>query len=347
MKLCNGVAKKRLLRYNAGMIDSSVMGAYAHCMLCPNQCGTDRLHGQKGLCGQSSTLRVAWSGLHRGEEPPVKGKKGSGMIFFCGCPLHCAYCQNYQISSATEKCGIDLSIEELARMMVELQKMGAATINLVTPTQFYPSIALAIQLARSMGMRLAVVNNSSGYESVAGLQILDPLTDLYLIDVKTLDASCAGIFCGKEKYAEVIAPVMDWIVKRHPITRLDRKGLHGILVRHLWFPGQMQSTLQFLEYFKKNLAPHAWLSLMVQFVPPRENPGFKEITQEEYDLLIDKLEELEIDDGFVQNLADNIPWIPDFTQDVPFPASFADPLPYFLQLKREKLGQPIVVPTNS
>lgn len=321
-----------------GMIDTTILGAYAHCMLCPNQCGVDRLHGKKGVCGETSVVRVAWSGLHRGEEPPVKGKKGSGMIFFCGCPLHCAYCQNYQISAVDEHVGIEVSLEELARMMLELQKMGAATINLVTPTHFYPSIAVAIRMAREQGLKLPVVNNSSGYESASGLQILDPLTDLYLIDVKTLDHACAGQFCGTPRYADVVGKVMEWIVKRHPVTKLDHTGLHGILVRHLWFPGQMQATLDFLEYYKEKLDAHAWLSLMVQFVPPRENPGFKDITEEEYDLLIDKLEELGIDNGFVQDLADNIPWIPDFTKDVPFPASFADALTYFLQLKRNKLG---------
>ncbi len=258
------------------------------------------------------------------------------MIFFCGCPLHCPYCQNYQISEEDEHVGLDVTIEELGEMMLSLQAMGAATINLVTPTQFYPSIAIAIASSRERGLTLPIVNNSSGYESVEGLSILDPLTDLYLIDVKTLSHQCASQFCGNARYADVIQGVMQWIVKRHPVTKLSHGVLKGILVRHLWFPGQMQSTLDFLAYYKEKLDAHAWLSLMVQFVPPRKNPAFKEIGEEEYDLLIGKLEELGIDNGFVQDLADNIPWIPDFSKDVPFPAPFADVLPYFLELKKRK-----------
>lgn len=318
------------------MVDTSVLGEYGHCILCPNECGVNRLKGERGVCGETSTVRVAWSGLHRGEEPPVKGKKGSGMIFFCGCPLHCAYCQNYQISDRDEHTGLDLSIEELARLMLELEKMGAATLNLVTPTQFYPSIKVALAMAREQGLKLEVVNNSSGYESPRGLALLDKETSLYLIDVKTRQKECASKFCGLGKYADVIEGVMDWIVKRHPATKMVHGRLHGSLVRHLWFPGEMDSTLDFLDYYKEKLDEHCWLSLMVQFVPPKENPGFKEITEEEYNLLIDKLEQLDIDNGFVQDLADNIPWIPDFAKDVPFPSSFADPLPYFLELKRKQ-----------
>lgn len=317
------------------MTDTAILGEYTHCELCPNACGANRLKGEKGVCGETARVRIAWSGLHRGEEPPVKGSKGSGMIFFCGCPLHCAYCQNWQISTGGEA-GIEVSVEELAGIMLGLQDMGAQTLNLVTPTHFYPSIIPALHLAREKGLRLDVVNNSSGYESGHGLDLFDPYTDLWLIDVKTLRRSTAAKFCGRAQYADEIEGVMRRLVLAHPKTEMRRGRLRGLLVRHLLFPGEMASTLEFLEWYKKNLDAHAWLSLMVQFVPPRENPGFKDVTEEEYDTLIAKLEELGIDNGYVQDLADNIPWIPDFTKDVPFPASFADPLPLFLALKHER-----------
>lgn len=318
------------------MIDASVLLAYQHCMLCPNKCGVDRTKGQRGRCGETDQVRIAWSGLHRGEEPPVTGKKGSGMIFFCGCPLHCVYCQNHQISSYCTNVGFSVSIDELASLMCALQDFGATNINLVTPTHFYPSIILAIQKAREKGMTLPIVNNSSGFESISGLQMIDPFIDLYLIDVKTLDKDVAAKFCGLPSYADMIKPVMAWLVKKHPKVHQDKRGLRGLLVRHLLFPGTVDATLSFLDWYKENLDGHAWLSLMVQFVPPEKNPGFEDISQEVYDRLIDKLDELGIDDGFVQDLADNIPWIPDFTRDVPFPASFADPLPYFLELKASR-----------
>ncbi|WP_320127830.1 radical SAM protein [uncultured Sphaerochaeta sp.] len=317
------------------------MQAYTHCSLCPNYCGVDRTKGQYGRCGESDQVRIAWSGLHRGEEPPVTGTKGSGMIFFCGCPLHCAYCQNHQISKGVGRgessVGISVSIHELANLMLALQAQGATNINLVTGTHFIPSIILAIQEARLGGLTLQMVWNSSGYESLEGLALIDPYVDLYLIDVKTLDSEVAAKYCGLGSYSSIIGPVMNFLVEKHPRVRFDKQGnMQGLLVRHLLFPGTLDATKTFLKYFAKKLKKHAWLSLMVQFVPPEGENLFEEITEEEYDSLIDLLEDLMIDNGFVQELADNIPWIPDFTKDVPFPESFAEVLPYFLELKHQK-----------
>ena len=287
-----------------------------------------------GRCAQLSSVRVAWSGLHRGEEPPVSGKKGSGMIFFCGCPLHCQYCQNYQISRGGWN-GVRLSDGELAALMLELQDFGAASINLVTGTHFIPSIARAITEARSRGLKLPVVWNSSGYESVEALKLIDPLIDLYLIDVKTLSPDVSARFCGLESYSRAIIPVMKFLKRRHPSTDLEH-GLKGALVRHLVFPGTLDATVDFLHWYADNFRENFLLSLMVQFVPPEDDPGFPKMTQSEYDMLLDLVDELGID-GFVQEMSDNeILWIPDFRRDRPFPEGFADPLPYFLQLKKEK-----------
>lgn len=309
---------------------------YSCCELCPNMCKVDRTKGQIGRCGQTSEIRIAWSGLHRGEEPPITGEKGSGMIFFCGCPLHCQYCQNYQISQKGWD-GVSMSEDELASLMVELQNFGAASINLVTGTHYIPSIANAIPKAREMGLRLPIVWNSSGYESVPALKMIDPYIDVYLIDVKTLDSCVAGKFCGLERYAKDIVPVMKFLKRRYSVTDLeDPKGPHGVLVRHLVFPGCLSATMDFLQWYADNFKDCCQLSLMVQFVPPLENPGFEKMTQAEYDSLIDALDRLEID-GFVQEMDENeILWIPDFRRDQPFPESFADPLPYFLDLKKGK-----------
>jgi putative pyruvate formate lyase activating enzyme len=317
------------------------LGAYGKCSLCPNYCGVDRSAGFFGRCGESDEVRIAWSGLHRGEEPPVTGDKGSGMIFFCGCPLHCAFCQNHQISGGIEggdsSVGLPVSIRELSDMMLALQKQGATNINLVTGTHFIPSIIEALKQARKEGLTLQIVWNSSGFESLEGLALIDPYIDLYLIDVKTLDKEVATRFCGLPSYSNVIRPVMDFLVVRHPEVTFDEEGnMQGLLVRHLLFPRTLGATKTFLRYFGKTLKAHAYLSLMVQFVPPKGDVVFPEITEEEYDSLIALMEELDIEDGFVQELADNVPWIPDFNKDVPFPDSFADVLPYFLELKQKK-----------
>lgn len=305
---------------------------YSCCELCPNLCRVDRTRGQVGRCGQTSEIKVAWSGLHRGEEPPITGEHGSGMIFFCGCPLHCQYCQNYQISQAGWN-GVTLTEDELANLMLELQRFGAASINLVTGTHYIPSIVTAIKQAKEKGLRLPIVWNSSGYESVEALKLIDPYIDLYLLDVKTLDHTVASSFCGLSRYADAIVPVMKFLRRRHPHTDMENE-LKGTLVRHLVFPGCLDATVDFLHWYADNFKDCTLLSLMVQFVPPRENPGFRKMTQEEYDMLIDLVDTLGID-GFVQEMDENeILWIPDFRKDQPFPESFADPLPYFLDIKK-------------
>lgn len=305
---------------------------YSSCELCPNNCRVDRTKGQLGRCAQSAEMRIAWVGLHRGEEPPISGERGSGMVFFCGCPLHCQYCQNYQISQAGWN-GVPVSVKGLSDLMLGLQDFGAASINLVTGTHFIPSIIAALEDAKRRGLSLPIVWNSSGYESVSALRMIDPLIDLYLLDIKTLDCDVASRFCALPRYASCIIPVARFLKRRHPETSLEGR-VKGTLVRHLVFPGCLDATVGFLRWYADNMRDCSLLSLMVQFVPPRENPGFEPLTDDEYSMLLDLVDDLGID-GFVQERSDNeILWIPDFRRDQPFPEGFADPLPAFLDLKR-------------
>ena len=305
---------------------------YRYCELCPNLCRVDRTKGT-GVCRQGDKVRIAWSGLHRGEEPPITGEHGSGMIFFTGCPLHCPYCQNRQISGSDGmNLGIDISDEELSRLLLSLEEHGAATLNLVTGTHFIPSIIKALKMAKAEGFTLPVVWNSSGYERVEALAEIDDFIDIYLLDCKTLSRSTASRFCGRASYADVIIPVLDAVKAWHPRTDMDR--MKGTLLRHLVFPGELESTFDFLRLFAERYKDSFYLSLMTQFVPPKGDPGFPKMTEDEYDELVDMMEVLGIDDGFMQDPSDDdVLWIPDFTRDVPFPASFADPDPYFLSLK--------------
>lgn len=321
---------------------------YSDCRLCPNECGVDRASGQRGRCGQTSQVRIAWVGLHRGEEPPITGERGSGMVFFCGCSLHCQYCQNYQISGALDglhfgkgegSCsrtasydGIAVTDKMLADLMLDLQSFGAASINLVTGTHYIPSIAVALKDAKARGLSLPVVWNSSGYEKVEAMRLIDDLIDLYLLDVKTIDKDVASRFCGLARYCDAIVPLVRFLKRRHPHTYMEN-GLEGVLVRHLVFPGTLDATMRFLSWYADNLKDNFLLSLMVQFVPPLEDSGFPKLAKSEYDSLLDALDRYEID-GFIQEQSDNeILWIPDFTKDQPFPDSFAEPLPSFLELK--------------
>lgn len=287
---------------------------------------------RRGICGESDEVRVAWSGLHKGEEPPISGDKGSGMIFFTGCPLHCAYCQNYQISSRGADIGVKVSVEELSLLMLELQKEGAASLNLVTGTHFIPSIVQALKLAKARGLTLPVVWNSSGYERAEALALIDDYIDLYLVDVKSLSGSLSSVFCGRAEYPQAALSTMKFITEHKVKTDLER--VKGTIVRHLVFPGALASSICFLKWFSDNYKKKCALSLMVQFVNPKKDEIFPKITQEEYERLIEALEEYEIDEGFVQELGDEEEWIPDFKKDLPFPSAFATPLEYFLSLKR-------------
>lgn len=307
---------------------------YESCNLCPNHCAVDRRNGPSGICRMTDRIKIAWSGLHRGEEPPISGEKGSGMIFFSGCPLHCAYCQNRQISGSDgENSGIYVSIEELSLMMLSLERMGAATLNLVTGTHFIPSIILALENARKEGFSLPVVWNSSGYEDVEALKLIDPYVDIYLLDCKSLSSNVSRVFCGRASYSRVIRPVMEFVASTHPVTDLE-KAMRGVVLRHLVFPGCLEQSLSFLEYYAGHYKDRFLLSFMVQFVPPLGNLEFTKITEEEYQRVLDKFDELGIEEGFIQETGDEILWIPDFTRDNPFPEGFADPNPYFIELKR-------------
>ncbi len=297
-------------------------------------CGVDRTKGEKGACLSDEGVRIAWSGLHKGEEPPLVGSYGSGMIFFSGCPLHCAYCQNRQISGSDGMMmGFPVKDDELVALMLSLEDMNASSINLVTGTHFIPTIKKALLQARKRGLSLPVVWNSSGYERVEALSEIDDLIDIYLLDCKSLSRNVSSVFCGKKDYADNIIPVMDFIKKRHPRTDLD--AMRGTILRHLVFPGTIEATRKFLSYYAEHYKDSFFLSLMVQFVSPIEGVSFPEVTDDEYESLVEALEELGIDDGFMQERDDETAWIPDFTSDVPFPEDFARANPYFLTLKKK------------
>ncbi len=306
---------------------------YESCGLCPHKCAINRVLGERGVCGEGATMRIAWMGLHRGEEPPLIGDRGSGTIFFTGCPLHCAYCQNCQISQKGAEIGVPVSEEQFAHLLVQLESIGAANANLVTGTHFIPGIVGGILRARELGCTLPVLWNSSGFESVEALKLIDPYIDTYLIDMKTLDSHVASHFCGSARYVDHIEEVIRTILTWHPETYLQQGVLKGTIIRHLLFPGCYDATEEVLRWFSLYAKRSAWLSLMVQFVPPREQTSSATVDEETYERLLQLLEQLDIDEGFVQELGDNIPWIPDFTRDNPFPDTFAEPLQEFLHMR--------------
>lgn len=303
---------------------------YRECRLCPRNCGTDRASGARGVCGESSAVRMACAVLHKGEEPPVSGETGSAAFFFTGCTLGCCFCQNGQISRGGY--GGELSVEELASIMTGVQGR-AATVNLVTGTHFAPSLVRTVELYRgevksaSPGARpLPVVWNGSGYENPGALDLLAPAVDIHLPDLKTLSGEHARRWFRAPGYPAAAAAAIRTMAATHPLVYEGETLVRGVIMRHLVMPGAFEETARVLRWFADNIAGSALLSLMVQYVDTEHPGSSSSITEREYDALLDLLDDLGIDEGFIQETGDEIPWIPDFTRENPFPDSFSVPV---------------------
>lgn len=309
---------------------------YENCLLCPRACGVDRLAGQKGFCGETAVMRIACACLHFGEEPCLTNEGGSGTIFFSGCTLKCVSCQNNQLSH--EGLGREVSSQELASIFLKLAEAGAQNINLVTGTHFIPGISKALTLARKEGFALPLVWNSSGYEEPAVVPLLNPLIDVYLVDIKTLDPEVARTALRSKNYAEKIRAVLPLMLEGHD-CRYSATGAmtRGVIVRHLVLPGELRATYEVLKWFKDHLNGQALLSLMFQYVPKTDEQSSaaniintsvptaldRKVNKKEYEQVMDWLYELDIEDGFAQDYNPDSSWLPDFTKSQPFSSALS------------------------
>jgi putative pyruvate formate lyase activating enzyme len=299
---------------------------YAPCLLCPRACAVDRTRGETGFCGETRAVRAACACLHFGEEPPVTGAGGSGTVFFSGCTLRCRACQNCQTSH--EGFGAELSEKGLADVFLRLQREGAGNVNAVTGTHFVPEIITAWQAARSRGLVIPLVWNSSGYETVDAVGMLAPHVSFFLPDLKTLDPALAAFWFKAPEYPRVAAQALLAMAEARPLERgPDGLPIRGVIVRHLVLPGRIDATRQVLAWFSERLAGRALLSLMSQYTPipgqPVEPPFDRRLTRGEWDEALAALEELGIEDGYVQELAPDAEWLPDFTRERPFSAGLS------------------------
>jgi putative pyruvate formate lyase activating enzyme len=297
---------------------------YKNCRLCPRTCGVDRLASteldKSGYCGESSQLRLAFAGLHRGEEPPLSGEKGSGADFVTGCNLRCSFCQNWQISGGvgTGMCsgnsanlGKAVSADEFAEICLELQNRGAENINIVTGSHAVPAVVQGLDAAKFAGLHIPVLWNSSGYESIVALELLKDHIDIYLPDLKTLDEALAAQFFNAPNYPQAATQSIQWMIKN---------GGCRIMIRHLILPGYLESTRSVLRWFADNAMTNGvLLSLMSQYTPitASSGPG-RFLNNHEYDTVLGWLDEFGIDDGFCQELLTGSDWLPDFTRPNPF-----------------------------
>jgi len=274
------------------------------CDICPRECHINRSSG-RGFCKAAVDINVYTVFKHTGEEPGISGPGGSGTIFFSGCSLQCAYCQNYRFSHLLS--GKDINIDQLSSIMLKLKKIGADNINLVTPTHYLPQIIEAIAQATEKGMDLPIVYNSSGFEKKDVIAMLDGIIDVYLTDIKYIDDNTAMRFSHANNYVEnSLASTLE-MYKQKPKIINDDRGImtSGLIIRHLVLPGKIEESKKIISWINKN-TPYALASIMFQYQPydnanqiPELN---RNLTRNEYEAIKEFCEESSIN-GFIQDFS--------------------------------------------
>lgn len=250
----------------------------AACDLCACECRIDRQASPlRARCRTGRQALVCSAGPHHGEERPLSGHRGSGTIFFAACNLSCAFCQNWQISQQDE--GRPLDDRQLARLMLDLQGAGCHNINFVSPSHVIPQILAALVLAAEQGLKLPLVFNSGGYDSLAGLSLLDGVIDIYMPDMKFANSEVAGRFLGVADYAQVNRSAVRAMHRQVGDLQLDAAGVarRGLLIRHLILPGELAGTSQVLKFLADEISTETWVNLMDQYRPCYQAGRFPEL----------------------------------------------------------------------
>ena len=268
-----------------------------NCKICPVECGANRKE-RAGACGAQG-LKIAKYYLHPFEEPCISFEKGSGTIFFCGCNLRCAFCQNYEISRATR--GKEITPKELADIFKELEDMGAENVSLVTPTHFIPYLVAAFEIYKP---KIPVVYNTGSYEKVETLRQIDPYIDIYLPDMKFYSPSLSERYLGKADYFDVASKAIEFMANKPLKMAESGKMLSGLIVRHLVMPLCVSDSKAVLKWFVRELPKTAYLSLMSQYTPFGKIEKFPElsrpVTAREYEAVVQTALDLGIESLFLQ-----------------------------------------------
>jgi len=294
------------------------------CTMCPRNCKVNRLAGQKGYCQSGLQPEIALITIHHGEEPVISGKSGTGNIFFAHCNLQCSFCQNHQISSPRNSAFTSYSAEELADAMIEMQKKGVHSIGLVSPTHFALQLIAAIRLAAGKGLKIPLVYNSNGYDSVSTLALLEGIIDIYLPDCKYGSDQAGGLSNAEDYFTQgkrAISEMYRQVGKRLLIE--NETAVRGLIIRHLVLPDNLASTLQVMEFISTELSPDLHISLMSQYYPAHKaalnHQLNRKITGEEYQSTIQICQDLGMENGWFQTAESSDCYRPDFSdQEQPF-----------------------------
>lgn len=292
----------------------------APCRVCPRECRVDRMNGQAGNCGAGLEPEVSSYHQHFGEEPPLVGRHGSGTIFLAHCNLHCVFCQNYQISQLGM--GTLTTLEDLAQMMLNLQGLGCHNINFVTPTPWVPQIVAALKIAQEGGLKVPIVYNCGGYESVEMLKLLDGIVDIYMPDIKYADNVNAKTYSDATGYWDIVRPALVEMHRQVGELRIERGvATKGLLIRHLVLPNGIAGSRVCFEFISRHLSRKTAVNVMAQYYPTFKASDYPDINRriktQEYREAIEDLARLGLDAGFRQTL-DTIfrAIVPEWTDDL-------------------------------
>jgi putative pyruvate formate lyase activating enzyme len=279
-----------LALYESGELDKRIEEAYKRlerCNLCPRNCGVNRLREEKGFCQIGRKAVISSYGAHFGEEAPLVGINGSGTIFITSCNLGCIFCQNYEISHW--RVGEEVDDEEFAKIMLYLQARGCHNINIVTPSHIVPQLLSALKVAIERGLRLPLVYNTSAYDSLDTLRLLDGVVDIYMPDAKFADANVAKEFCNAPDYPQVMKKAIKEMHRQVGDLVINEEGIavRGLLVRHLVMPEGLAGTEEICRFIAKEISPHTYINIMAQYRPCYKAVGHpkigRRITRKEFE----------------------------------------------------------------
>lgn len=274
------------------------------CNICPRNCNVDR-SVSVGFCSMSDNVKIARAALHMWEEPCISGEQGSGTVFFSSCNMKCVYCQNKDIS--TGGFGKEITVRQLAQTFLNLQSQGALNINLVTPTHYTLQIIQAVKLARRQGLALPIIYNTSGYENVETLRLLEGVVDVWLPDFKYMDSETAKKYSRAADYPQIAMAAIDEMVRQAGKCVFDDDGIiqKGVIIRHLVLPGQARAAKKAVKYLHEKYGDNVFISIMSQYTPCTDLSAFPEInrktTRAEYDEVVDYAVDIGIENGFIQD----------------------------------------------
>ena len=277
---------------------------YENCTLCPRNCHVNRWQGKKGRCREDATIYGARAYLHQWEEPCISGTRGSGTIFFSGCSLGCIFCQNGNIASG--KAGLPITIERLAEICLEQQERGAHNINLVTAGHYIPSIRKAIERAKEQGLTIPIVYNTSSYEKVETLRLLEGIVDIWLPDFKYMEEAMAKEYSDASDYSVYAKETLKEMVRQAGSPVFDEDGMmkRGVIVRHLVLPKGTEDSKKIIKYLYETYGHQIYISIMNQYTPMESVKNHsvlsRKVTQEEYEEVVDYAIELGVENGFIQ-----------------------------------------------